>query len=125
MPIFKFTISDAELAAYRNAANLGLFPTAGNWARETLREAAREALASVKPEAAPKLTAKQRNEIARFEETLGNLQERIASDTDDLSSIGQWLARRRRDAGQTARDRAYTDAFEQWCVERGLITKGE
>ena len=124
MPIFKFTISDAELAAYRNAASLAFLPV-NDWARYTLTSAAREALASVKPEAPPKLTAKQRNGVARFEETLGNLQERIASDTDDLASIGQWLARRRRDAGQTARDRAYTDAFEQWCVERGLITKGE
>ena len=122
MPEIKFSVSEEHHNAFKRSAGLLAMPVAV-WARSALIALAQKD--TPKPEAAPKLTAKQRNEIGRFEETLGNLQERIASNTDDLSSIGQWLARRRRDAGQTARDRAYTDAFEAWCVERGLITKGE
>ena len=122
MPIFKFTISDVELDAYKHAASLGLFPTAGSWAREALRDAAQSALAKVKPEAAPKLHAKERKQQAMFSTTLGNLLTRI--EAGDIPDVESWIARRRRDVGASKPDQAYTEAFAAWCREHGHI-KGE
>ena len=119
MPIFKFTISDAQLAAFKSAADLSLLDV-NDWARTNLLALAVNALA--KPEAAPKLPAKERKQQAMFSTTLGNLLTRI--EAGDIPDVESWIARRRRDVGASKPDQAYTEAFAAWCREHGHI-KGD
>ena len=115
----KFTTTEVDHEILRNAARLAAVPVA-TWVRTTAIEAARGKMP--KPEAAPKLPAKERKQLAMFDTTLGNLLTRI--EAGDIPDVESWIARRRRDVGASKPDQAYTEAFAAWCREHGH-TKGD
>ena len=118
MPVFKFSVSDAQLAGFKAAASANLLDV-NNWARGHLATIAAQHMAKAPQEKPAKLPAAERKKLAQFETTLSNLQERISK--GDLQNVAQWVVRRNADRGASQSDRRYTQEFEAWARAHGHI----
>ena len=125
----KFTTTEADHEILRNAARLAAVPVA-TWVRTTAIEAARRKMP--KPEAAPKLTAKEVREARQIAENAAARkalhESRYAATLEGIEAgyhdcdLATYIERHSHST--LAGVAEYTQAFAAWCREHGHI-KGE
>ena len=118
MPIFKFSVSDAQLAGFKDAASANLLDV-NDWARGHLATIAAQHMAKAPQEKPAKLSAAERKRQERFESTLANVNEKVAK--GEVASVGAWVARYMTLSYPTAHDRAVVQEFEAWARAHGHI----
>lgn len=115
MPIFKFTISDEQLAAF-NAASAQSLMSANDWARALLVSNAVAAMAKVRqntPQAVDEAPKLGKRTAAKYAVLKSNL-------AVNGRTVEQWATDRARDRLATQADHAHTARMlEIWRTEQG------
>ena len=116
MPIFKFSVSDAQLAGFKAAARDNLLDV-NDWARGHLATLAAQQMTKAPQEKPVKLSAAERKRLERFEDKLRS----IANDLDCKGHVGQFLVMKMADLHLSAELKAFYAEFMDWCLANGHV----